>query len=365
MTKVLLGTTKGVFVLSDKGDDTWNFSGPHCTNWPVNHVVGEGDNLWACGGNAFWGAAVLRSTDGGENWTFKRLSGGEIDDWLVKEPELADMFGLPKDEVLPFNGQIDALWSLKRVGGKLYCGAKPAMLFMSEDDGETWEKVNGLTDQEGAENWQPGGAGLTLHTILADPAAPEKLWVGISAAGVFATEDGGKTWDRRNRKSNEDDKEVGHCVHNIARASTDGDLLYQQNHHGVWRSYDGGRSWQSISEGLPSDFGFPIAVSPIDPQTIFVLPLNGDTRGRFPPDASAAVYVSKDGGDSWTKTQNGLPTENCYFTVLRQAMATDAKGGMYFGTNSGSVFMTRNDGESYEEIAQHLPTLLSVEVLND
>ena len=278
----------------------------------------------------------------------------------------------------PFSGEIDAIWSLHYAHGTLYAGAKPAGLFTSTDGGESWEKVHSLANHSTREQWNSGAAGLTLHTILSDPGDPHKLWLGISAAGVFATEDGGKTWDRRNRLANAEacahhdhpaaprDGETGHCVHNMMRAGTaTGDLLYQQNHHGVWRSPDGGRNWQDITTGLPSTFGFPIAVHPHDPDTIWVLPLNGDSQGRFPPGASAAVWKSSDGGDSWQAKQDGLPVQNCYFTVLRQAMATDRheQAGVYFGTNSGSVFASSDAGDSWTEIARHLPTILSVETM--
>jgi photosystem II stability/assembly factor-like uncharacterized protein len=251
------------------------------------------------------------------------------------------------------------------------------VLLQSHDQGATWEKVSGLTDHPSASSWHGGAAGLTLHTILPDWRNPSKVWVGISAAGVFATEDGGETWDRRNRLSNAEacahhdhpaaprDGETGHCVHNIVQADAAGDLLYQQNHHGVYRSRDGGRNWDDITEGLPSTFGFPIAVDPANPERIWTIPLNGDMQGRFPPGASAAVWRSDDAGESWTATRNGLPQRDCYFTVLRQAMATSNGGqtGVYFGTNSGSVFASHDHGDNWQEIARHLPTVLSVETL--
>ncbi|GAB1478135.1 hypothetical protein MASR2M74_06780 [Paracoccaceae bacterium] len=332
--------------------------------------------LWAAGGGDWHGAGVFRSTDGGATWVLSKLSNGQADEWLAANPEMAAYTGMAAAPPAPYTGEVKAIWSLHHAGGVLYAGTKPAMLFASHDHGATWERVQGLSDHPSGPSWEPGGAGLVLHTILSDPSNPHKLWVGISAAGVFATEDGGATWDRRNRRANdgaEEDHgacghEVGFCVHNMVRAPgplPGADLIYQQNHHGVFRSPDGGRNWVEITAGLPSNFGFPIAVHPRDPQTLWVLPLNGDTKGRFPPDASAKVWRSRDGGGNWQALGSGLPAQNCFFTVLRQSMATDhqSPAGVYFGTNSGSVFATADEGDSWTEIARHLPTVLSVEVL--
>lgn len=374
--RVLVGTSKGVFLLDDEGGRRdWRITGPLCDGWPINHVIGDPatGHLWAAGGSDWHGAGVFRSTDGGESWELSKLANGEADTWMAENPEFAAQIGMQPAPPAPFTGEIKALWSLCLSGGVLYAGAKPATLFSSHDGGATWARVQGLSDHPSAPGWEPGGAGLTLHTIVPDPGDAAKLWVGISAAGVFATEDGGTTWERRNRRANEGGTEedhgacghdVGFCVHNMVRAPGS-DLLYQQNHHGVFRSPDGGRSWQEVTAGLPSTFGFPIAVHPRDPQTVWVLPLNGDTQGRFPPEASAKVWRSRSGGAGWQALGEGLPGRNCYFTVLRQAMTTDRQdpAGVYFGTNSGSVFASSDEGDHWSEIARHLPTVFCVETL--
>lgn len=376
---LLVGTTKGAFLIdSDTARSTWTVRGPFCDGWPINHVVGDPatGHIWAGGGGDWHGAGIWRSTDHGQSWNLSKLTSGKLDDWAAHDPDFAAMIGW-KPDPLPFTNQFQQIWSLGGVGDAVYAGTKPANLLVSRDGGETWQRVQGLTDHPSSGSWNGGAAGLVLHTILSDPANPSKLWVGISAAGVFASEDAGATWERRNRMSNAEscahhdhpaaprDGEIGHCVHNIMRAPGGGDLLYQQNHHGVWRSPDGGRSWEDITTGLPSTFGFPIRVHPTDPKTIWTLPLNGDRDGRFPPDAAAAVWKSTDGGDTWAAKRDGLPQTSCFFTVLRQGMAGDSHSpaGVYFGTNSGSVFASTDEGETWVEIARHLPTVLAVEAL--
>ena len=377
---LLIGTTKGAFLVSG-GDDRrdWTIKGPFCENWCINHMVcdpGAG-TIWAAGGGDFTGAGVWRSDDQGVSWQLTRLTKGQMDDFAAEDPGFAEFIGWT-DTPLPFGDEFPQLWSLRYAHGVLYAGTKPASLLRSEDRGETWARMDSLTDDPSTETWIPGGAGLVLHTIVPDPADAQKLWIAISVAGVYATEDGGATWDRRNRLANAEAckdhlhpeslaaGEVGHCVHNMVRAAGETDLLYQQNHQGVWRSRDGGRSWDDITAGLPSTFGFPIHVHPHEPSTIWTLPLNGDMAGRFPPDAAAAVWRSRDAGETWTDLRAGLPQDACYFTVLRQAMAGDARTapGIYFGTNSGSVFASLDEGDSWSEIVRHLPTILSVEVLD-
>lgn len=375
---LLIGTTKGAFVLRP-GPGGWTVSGPHCGGWRINHVIGEGARLWAGGGEDFFGAGVWRSEDGGESWVLSKLSDGQLDEMARNDPEFAAFFGYTDPGPAPFTGKLSSVWSLARAGGRLLAGSNPAALYASDDDGENWVELQALATHPSRESWNPGAAGLVAHTILSDPAAPARLWVGISAAGVFASEDGGESWERRNRIANDghedhaghrhpaagDGHETGHCVHNMARApGAAGDLIWQQNHHGVFRSADGGRSWADVSAGLPSRFGFPVAVHPVDPDTAWVLPLNGDVEGRYPCDASAAVWRTTDAGRSWQRKGEGLPQANCFFTVLRQAMAVSASApaALAFGTNTGSVFLSHDEGETWEEIARHLPTILSVEM---
>ena len=355
MVKLLVGTTKGLFILHGNDARTqWQVEGPLCDGSPVNHAIGRADTgeVWAVGGGGWYPAGAWRRTQG--EWSFSSQ-------------------GFEKD--------VKSVWSVARdpVRNRLLAGTKPAELYASGDGGASWEKLPALTEVPGADTWMPGAAGLTLHTILVAPDG--RIWVGISAAGVFHSDDGGQTWQARMRRSNRPGPagdlaeaappeyapakgEIFSCVHNMAFGATEG-VIYMQNHQGVYRTRDGGGVWEEITVGLPSTFGFPVAAHPHDPQTLWTFPLNGDSKGRYPPEGRAAVWRSRDGGETWADMREGLPAKDCFFTVLRQAMANDRQqpAGVYFGTNSGSVFASRDEGDTWIEAARHLPTVLCVEVM--
>ncbi|MEX2644536.1 MAG: sialidase family protein [Acetobacterales bacterium] len=350
---ILLGTKKGTFLFEgDEGRRKWALKGPFCETWPINHVVADPatGTIYAGGGNEWFGPAVWKSEDFGETWTHSSAG-----------------LGYAEGET-----PIKAVWSLAQGDGALYAGVEPAGLFRSEDGGVNWTHVEGLQKHPSRPEWQPGGGGLILHHIVPHPNDARQLWVGISTGGVFHTADGGATWEPRNRGTRNDYApegqkyaEYGQCVHSLAMAAGMPDRLYQQNHCGMYRSDDGGREWRSIEAGLPSTFGFPATAHPRDPGTLYLLPLNGDVAGRFVPDAKAAVWRSRDGGDTWQDLRGGLPQENAFFGVLRQAMAVDPlePAGIYFGTNTGTLYASADEGENWTCVAQHLPPIHSVETL--
>ena len=350
---LLLGTKKGAFILDgDEERRDWSLRGPFCNTWPIHHVVADAADgtIYAGGGDAWFGAAVWKSTDLGETWSHSSegMAYAEGED------------------------PITSVWSLASRQGVLYAGVEPAGLFRSDDGGQSWRHIAGLREHPSKEHWQPGGGGLILHSLVMHPEDERRSWVGISAAGVFATEDGGETWQPRNQGTRcdflpEDMRypEYGQCVHNLVMAPGMPERLYQQNHCGMYRSDDAGRSWQSIEEGLPSSFGFPAAAHPRDPDTLYLLPLNGDIQGRYVPDAKAAVWRTRDAGATWQDFREGLPQKDAYLGVLRQAMATDRldPAGVYFGTSSGSLYASADEGESWQRIAENLPAISSVETL--
>ena len=346
---ILVGTKKGLFILEGgQGRRAWELRGPFCETWPINHAVADPDSgtIYAGGGNEWFGPAVWKSTDFGASWSHSS-------EGLAYE-----------DGEAP----VRSVWSLARSNGSLFAGVEPAGLFRSDDGGASWTHVKGLRDHPSRQQWTPGAGGLILHHIV---AGSEGLWVAISAAGVFYSGDGGASWECRNKGTRCDFlpaeqryPEFGQCVHSLV-AAPGGTPLYQQNHCGMYRSEDGGESWQSIEKGLPSSFGFPAAAHPRDPSTLFLLPLNSDIGGRYVPDAKAAVWRTRDRGDSWRDLRFGLPQDKAYFGVLRQALATDRldPAGVYFGTNTGLLYASPDEGESWSCAAQFLPPIYSVETL--
>jgi hypothetical protein len=363
--RLLVGTRKGAFVLTADGKrDQWNVSGPHFAGWEVYHLKGspaDPDRLYASQSTGWFGQLIQRSNDAGQTWE-------PVGNQFAYEGEAGTHLwydGTPRP------------WEFKRVWhlepslhdpDTIYAGIEDAALFRSTDAGQNWQELPGLRTHSTGPSWQPGAGGLCLHTILLDPSRPQRMFVAISAAGAFRTDDGGTTWQPINQglKSEgipDPNAEVGHCVHRIAQHRTRPDVLFMQKHWDVMRTDNAGESWHEISGNLPTDFGFVIDVHAHEPETVFVVPIKSDSE-HFPPDGKLRVYRSKTGGNEWEALTKGLPQENCYVNVLRDAMTVDEldECGVYFGTTGGQVYGSKDAGDTWAPIVRDLPAVLSVEV---
>jgi photosystem II stability/assembly factor-like uncharacterized protein len=347
---LLVGTPKGAFILDGRRERReWQMRGPLCDGWPIHDVTYDpkAGALFAGGGSPWYGPAVFRSNDLGVTWT-------------------------PSSEGLTYGDDgpaIPTVWNVTPSEAGVLAGVEPAGLFRSGDGGRSWAHVSALRDHPSRPEWQPGAGGLILHSIIVDPGEPRRQWVGISAVGVFQTEDDGATWDVRNRGVRADfnpnpDPEFGQCVHKVFLAAGEHDVLYQQNHCGVYRTDDGGRRWTEITGGLPSQFGFPMVGHPRDEATAWLIPLTDADQGRFMPGAAAAVWRTRDRGGSWERLAEGLPQENAYLGVRREAMGVDRLDpvGVYFGTSSGELYGSSDEGATWQLIASHLPDVWAVDV---
>jgi len=363
--RVLVGTRKGAFVLTSDGTrGHWDVSGPQFAGWEIYHLKGspaDPTRLYASQSSGWFGQLIPRSNDGGKTWE-------PVGNKFVYE-------GVPGPhqwyDGTPHPWEFARVWHLEPSlsdPDTVYAGVEDAALFRSTDGGQTWQELPGLRGHASSSSWQPGAGGMCLHTILLDPRHPERIFIAISAAGVFRTDDAGTTWRPINRGLRSEgipnpQAEVGHCVHRIAMHPSRPNVLFMQKHWDVMRSDDAGESWHEVSGNLPTDFGFPIDVHAHEPDTIYVVPIKSDSE-HYPPDGKLRVYRSRTGGNEWEALTNGLPQRDCYVNVLRDAMAVDSLDpcGVYFGTTGGQVYVSANAGNSWTPIVRDLPAVVSVEV---
>jgi photosystem II stability/assembly factor-like uncharacterized protein len=385
--RLLVGTRKGAFVLTSDGKrEKWDVSGPHFAGWEVYHLKGspaDPNRLYASQTSGWFGQIIQRSDDGGKTWTQPGTPPGER-----TTPE-----GGPKAESNKFVYDTSAEsgkpltthqfydgtqhpWEFKRVWhvepslsdpDTVYAGVEDAALFRSKDGGKNWQELSGLRGHGTGPKWQPGAGGMCLHTVVLDPSNPRRIYVAISAAGAFRSDDAGETWQPINRglKSQyipDPAAEVGHCVHRIAMHRSKPGVLFMQKHWDVMRSDNAGELWHEVSGNLPSDFGFVVDVNANEPETVYVVPIKSDSE-HFPPDGKLRVYRSRTGGNEWEALTKGLPQKDCYVNVLRDAMAVDSldKCGVYFGTTGGQVYGSADGGDTWAPIVRDLPAVLSVE----
>ncbi len=363
--RVLVGTRKGAFVITSDGRrERWDVSGPHFGGWEIYHLKGspaDPNRIYASQSSGWFGQIIQRSSDGGRSW--EALDNKFVYDGVPGTHQWYD--GTPHP------------WEFKRVWhlepsltdpDTVFAGVEDAALFRTTDGGQSWQEVPGLRGHGSGSAWHPGAGGLCLHTIVLDPSNQRRMFVAISAAGAFRTDDGGASWRPINRGLRSEgipdpDAEVGHCVHRIAMHRSRPHVLFMQKHWDVMRTDDGGESWREISGNLPTDFGFAIDVHAHEPETIYVVPITSDSL-HYPPEGKLRVFRSRTGGNEWEALTNGLPQRDCYVNVLRDAMAVDSldRCGVYFGTTGGQVYSSADGGDSWKAIVHDLPPVFSVEV---
>lgn len=363
--RVLVGTRKGAFILSSDGKrENWNVSGPHFGGWAIYHLKAspvDPNRIYASQTSDWFGQVIQRSVDGGKTW---ETVGNKFEyDGVPGTHQWYD--GTPHP------------WEFKRVWhlepslndpDTIYAGIEDAAIFRSTDGGQNWHELPGLRQHGSGSKWTPGAGGMGLHTILLDRTNPQRMYIAISAAGAFRTDDAGKSWTPINQGLRSEHipdptAEVGHCVHRIAMHPARPQTLYMQKHWDVMRTDNAGASWHEVSGNLPTDFGFPIDVHAHEPETIYVVPIKSDSE-HYPPEGKLRVYRSRTGGNDWEPLSNGLPQRDCYVNVLRDAMAVDSldKCGVYFGTTGGQVYASADSGDHWTAIVRDLPAVLSVEV---
>jgi photosystem II stability/assembly factor-like uncharacterized protein len=363
--RLLIGTKKGAFILTSDGKrKIWDVQGPHFAGWNVYHIKGspaDPDTLYASQHTSWFGQVMQRSRDGGQTW---EQAGGKFDYATKPGPHLWY-------DGKPHPWEFARVWHVEpslKDPDTVYAGVEDAALFKSADAGQNWEELAGLRGHPSGQYWMPGAGGMGVHTVVLDPVHGGRMYVAISAAGVFRSDDSGKTWSPANKGLNSEGlpdpgAEVGHCVHRIAQHPSKPDTLFMQKHWDVMRSDDAGKSWTEVSGNLPSDFGFPIDVHAHEPQTVYVVPIKSDSE-HYPPEGKLRVYRSRSGGNEWEPLTKGLPQKDCYVNVLRDAMAVDTLTpcGVYFGTTGGQVYGSADGGDSWTALTRDLPPVLSVEV---
>jgi photosystem II stability/assembly factor-like uncharacterized protein len=384
--RLLVGTRKGAFILTSDGNrEKWEISGPHFTGWEIYHLKGspaDPNRIFASQSSGWFGQVIQRSSDGGKTW---ETPGGEAKPEPYGPPtgvsnkfvyDTSSSSGKPLTTHQFYDGTQHP-WEFKRVWhlepsltdpDTVYAGVEDAALFRSTDGAHTWQELAGLRGHGTGPKWQPGAGGMCLHTIILDPSNPQRIFIAISAAGAFRSDDEGKTWKPINRGLHspyipDPTAEVGHCVHHVAMPRSRPNVLFMQKHWDVLRSDNAGELWQEVSGNLPTDFGFVIDVHAHEPDTVYVVPIKSDGE-HFVPDGKLRVYRSRTGGNEWEALTKGLPQADCYVNVLRDAMAVDTldKCGVYFGTTGGQVYGSADAGDSWSPIVRDFPAVLSVEV---